>query len=135
MGTRGTCGYRLNKEDHLWYNPYDSYPEYLGVKMLKIARGVEPMGEALPLYEGQNEDNNWINHGHCEWGYIIDVDVSEFQVYKSNAPRDAEVADGLHDYGYGCKLVAVWPIGSVPDDWIFHVRERLDLLPEDFRRR
>lgn len=37
MGTRGTYGFRKNGEDKLTYNHYDSYPSYLGVKVLEFA--------------------------------------------------------------------------------------------------
>lgn len=38
MGTRGTYGYRKNKQDKLMYNNYDSYPEVLGQNMLKYIK-------------------------------------------------------------------------------------------------
>lgn len=38
MGTRGTYGYRKNKQDKLMYNHYDSYPEGLGQNMLEYIK-------------------------------------------------------------------------------------------------
>lgn len=38
MGTRGTYGYRKNKQDKLMYNHYDSYPEGLGQRMLEYIK-------------------------------------------------------------------------------------------------
>ena len=38
MGTRGTCGFRLNGQDKLAYNHFDSYPSGLGTD---IARQVQ----------------------------------------------------------------------------------------------
>jgi len=36
MGTRGTVGFRIDGEDKLTYNHYDSYPEGLGVDVVKF---------------------------------------------------------------------------------------------------
>jgi hypothetical protein len=37
MGTRGVVGWRLDEEDKVAYNHFDSYPEELGVKVLDYA--------------------------------------------------------------------------------------------------
>ena len=38
MGTRGAYGIRLNGQDKVFYNGYDSYPSVLGNDMLKVVR-------------------------------------------------------------------------------------------------
>ena len=38
MGTRGIYGFRKNNEDKLTYNHFDSYPDYLGVKIADFCR-------------------------------------------------------------------------------------------------
>ena len=35
MGTRGVIGFRIDDKDKVMYNHMDSYPEYLGVKILE----------------------------------------------------------------------------------------------------
>lgn len=35
MGTRGAIGFRIDQTDKLFYNHHDSYPDYLGDKMVK----------------------------------------------------------------------------------------------------
>lgn len=37
MGTRGTYGFRINDQDRITYNHFDSYPECLGRKILTYA--------------------------------------------------------------------------------------------------
>jgi hypothetical protein len=34
MGTRGAIGFRINNEDKIQYNHFDSYPSYLGLEIL-----------------------------------------------------------------------------------------------------
>jgi hypothetical protein len=41
MGTRGALGFRVNGEDKLMYNHFDSYPEGLGSEVLEFLRGWE----------------------------------------------------------------------------------------------
>lgn len=38
MGTRGLWGFRKNGEDKLTYNHYDSYPAYLGCKVIEFVK-------------------------------------------------------------------------------------------------
>lgn len=40
MGTRGTFGFRLDQEDKLTYNHFDSYPDGLGNDVVEFIRGV-----------------------------------------------------------------------------------------------
>lgn len=37
MGTRGAYGYRVDGEDKVTYNHYDSYPDILGARILSYA--------------------------------------------------------------------------------------------------
>jgi len=39
-GTRGIIGFRLNSQDKLTYNHFDSYPDGLGVALLEEIRTV-----------------------------------------------------------------------------------------------
>lgn len=40
MGTRGVLGFRLNGQDKVTYNHFDSYPEHLGTTMVNFAKQV-----------------------------------------------------------------------------------------------
>lgn len=39
MGTRGAIGFRVNNEDKVQYNHFDSYPSYLGLEILNYIQG------------------------------------------------------------------------------------------------
>lgn len=40
MGTRGTIGFRIDGKDYLTYNHYDSYPDGVGVDVLKEIKSI-----------------------------------------------------------------------------------------------
>lgn len=40
MGTRGVFGFRLSGKEYVVYNHYDSYPDGLGVEVIKFIRSV-----------------------------------------------------------------------------------------------
>lgn len=42
IGTRGIIGFRYNGIDKLTYNHWDSYPSWLGVKILEEIKGISP---------------------------------------------------------------------------------------------
>jgi hypothetical protein len=45
MGTRGIFGFRIDGEDRLTYNHYDSYPEGLGVDVVDFVRSIDNIKE------------------------------------------------------------------------------------------
>lgn len=61
MGTRGTYGYRKNKQDKLMYNHYDSYPEGLGQRMLEYIKmySTKEMNEIYDNIKFVENDKNF----------------------------------------------------------------------------
>ena len=61
MGTRGTYGYRKNKQDKLMYNHYDSYPEGLGQRMLEYIKmySNKEINDICDNIKFVEEDENW----------------------------------------------------------------------------
>lgn len=60
MGTRGAAGWRIQGEDYLTYNHYDSYPSALGLDVLAhthiaVGRGIGALAEAIMRCEVVDE--------------------------------------------------------------------------------
>lgn len=51
MGTRGAIGFRVNEEDKITYNHFDSYPGYLGVKMIQFVQSTRNNDELKEIAE------------------------------------------------------------------------------------
>lgn len=45
MGTRGAIGFKLDQKEVIFYNHFDSYPDYLGNKMVEYVRSVSDWNE------------------------------------------------------------------------------------------
>lgn len=76
MGTRGTFGYRKNKEDKLMYNHWDSYPDGLGQNMLEYVKmySTKEMNEVYDRIKFIENDENFEKSGKME-GIIHDRDI------------------------------------------------------------
>lgn len=64
MGTRGTFGYRKNKQDKLMYNHWDSYPDGLGQRMLEYikmysTKEINDTYDNIKIVEADNDDKYW----------------------------------------------------------------------------
>lgn len=71
MGTRGAIGFRFDQKDVLFYNHSDSYPEWLGVKMVELVKSINESGD---------------------WNALRDQ-VSKFQiVMRDDTPTEAQKA-------------------------------------------
>ncbi len=86
MGTRGAYGYRIDGEDKVTYNHYDSYPDELGSNIIGYASQMElekmrEVAKSIVLVNG-NED----------------VEKKLIERYKSYA--DLGVADGTYKSWY-----------------------------------
>lgn len=192
MGTRGVIGFRIDDKDKVMYNHMDSYPGYLGVKILEdideiisldVSKTVKETRinklkenvRNIRLIEEEEEnlspvDIEWAKqHGFanfnvggkeiswyqllrglqgnlidclkhsvmldakdfikdslfCEWGYIINLDSLELEVWEGFQTEPAEgnrygegVSHTSHrgDHYYPCKKVASWPLDELPSE-------------------
>lgn len=106
MGTRGYIGIRMNEQDKGGFNHYDSYPSYLGKRLLEFLKD-KPKEELKHLFEEIGKktipadeypcvwdfDKNCINPDiviyndflkkslWCEYAYIINLDNNTFEFY------------------------------------------------------
>lgn len=79
MGTRGALGFRSEGQDFITYNHMDSYPAWLGLKILDFLR------ERLARPEGEAE---------------LRAQVSQLRlVDEDDAPTEADI-ERLHRFGY-----------------------------------
>jgi hypothetical protein len=82
MGTRGAIGFRVNNEDKVQYNHFDSYPSYLGLEILNYIQGtnlhaLKATAERIILVE-QEESPTSEQIKECEaW---TDSDISDNSV-------------------------------------------------------
>lgn len=192
MGTRGVIGFRIDDKDKVMYNHMDSYPGYLGVKILEdideiisldVSKTVKETRinklkenvRNIRLIEEEEEnlspvDIEWAKqHGFanfnvggkeiswyqllrglqgnlidclkhsvmldakdfikdslfCEWGYIINLDSLELEVWEGFQTEPTEgnrygegVSHTSHrgDHYYPCKKVASWPLDELPSE-------------------
>jgi len=62
---------------------------------------------------------------HCEWAYFVNIDAGTFEVYKGFQRKPHQLgrfADETQRSGYyPCALVAEFPLGDIPGDWIKRV--------------
>lgn len=202
MGTRGVIGFRIDDKDKVMYNHMDSYPEYLGVKILeeideiisldvsktvkktrinklkekvRNIRLIEELEKKLsPLdiewakqhgfanFDVGSKEISWyqllrgmqgdliscLKHSvmldakdfikdslFCEWGYIINLDSLELEVWKGfqTEPTDGNrygegVSYTCHegDHYYPCKKVASWPLDELPSEAVMKHLEKLE---------
>ena len=202
MGTRGVIGFRIDDKDKVMYNHMDSYPEYLGVKILeeideiisldvsktvkktrinklkekvRNIRLIEELEKKLsPLdiewakqhgfanFDVGSKEISWyqllrgmqgdliscLKHPvmldakdfikdslFCEWGYIINLDSLELEVWKGfqTEPTDGNrygegVSYTCHegDHYYPCKKVASWPLDELPSEAVMKHLEKLE---------
>jgi hypothetical protein len=99
MGTRGYYCYKLNGIYYVFYNHFDSYPEGLGLELLKSINGIDlcckdailkfimcsinnyvienpPYRQIVISGNAMSGSSNW----DCEWIYVLDFDKKLFQV-------------------------------------------------------
>ncbi len=108
MATRGAYGFRVDGQDIITYNHYDSYPSGLGNDILKelhkidsdtlnrVARSIKardfrrvdhPDISVADFFAGKFTniiDNSGFlaKSSHCEWAYIVNLDEGVLEVYK-----------------------------------------------------
>ena len=136
MGTRGAVGIRMNGEDKVGYNHFDSYPEGLGNEIVTWLKNTNK--EELKYlfngidFESDSDVFDWgehkMNHNFeeysgflgnslfCEYAYIINLDDDVLEFYEGfNKNPDAKgryaslKSDKDTDY-YGVKLVQKIPL-------------------------
>lgn len=79
MGTRGLYGFRKNNEDKTTYNHFDSYPDYLGVNILKFIRkhsnaALNEFYDRIIMVD-ENEKPTSKEIGHCFVNEAVNLDV------------------------------------------------------------
>lgn len=87
MGTRGTYGYRKNKQDKLMYNHYDSYPEGLGQRMLEYIKmySTKEINDICDNIKFVEDDENWNLSGEME------TRIQSREVYLSSFHEDKTI--------------------------------------------
>lgn len=61
MGTRGAIGFKLDQKEVIFYNHFDSYPEALGVDMVKYVRSIknwDVIRDQVTAFEAVDDDVN-----------------------------------------------------------------------------
>lgn len=87
MGTRGTYGYRKNKEDKLMYNHYDSYPEGLGQNMLEYIKmySNKEINDICDNIKFVEKDKNW------NLSREMETRIQSREVYLSSFHEDSTI--------------------------------------------
>lgn len=107
MGTRGAIGFRVNNEDKVQYNHFDSYPSYLGLEILNYIQGtnlqaLKETAERIILVE---EDGIPTEEQIVECQPWTNLDVSEHSVSDWYCLlRDAQ--GGLNAFSEGLKYMS-----------------------------
>ena len=202
MGTRGVIGFRIDDKDKVMYNHMDSYPEYLGVKILEDIDEIISLDVSKTVKETrinklkenvrnirlvEEEEKNlspvdieWAKqHGFanfnvggkeiswyqllrglqgnlidclkhsvmldakdfikdslfCEWGYIINLDSLELEVWEGFQREPTEgnrygesISFTSHrgDAYYPCTKVASWPLDELPSEAEMKLLEKVE---------
>lgn len=135
MSTRGTFGFHENGKDELYYNHWDSYPDGLGAAFIDYLK---------------EKDNNWIEEImenpksrnddficdslFCEYGYIMNYDTNELEVYTGFQRKPPE--GRYHDCGlsnrdpdyYACGLVTAISMDTINH---YSTKELVDFIVEE----
>ena len=165
MGTRGVCGFRINGEDLLNYQQFDSYPTGVGAKIMENIREfsneqlaaaairIQVIDDKIPPTDEQIEEcKSWadtsVSSGtlkdwycllrkcqgtlqpfvegmkylanskdflydsvFCEWGYIVNLDTGNLEIYRgfnkkkrNDAGRYADKTMDENEQYWGCTL-------------------------------
>lgn len=109
MGTRGTYGFRKNGEDKLTYNHYDSYPDYLGRKVVEFCKNhnVEALNEVFDKIVLVNERDTPTEEqiAECIKNGFADFNVSsgrkeDWYCLLRNCQGDLECLANAKDHAY-----------------------------------
>lgn len=137
MSTRGTFGFHENGKDRLYYNHYDSYPEGLGEAFINYLKGCETNWiEPIISNPRERDDDFILDSLFCEYGYIMNKDTNELEVYVGFQKEPPE--GRYHDYipsdkeYYACGLLT-----AIHMDTINHytTKELIDFIEEEERER
>lgn len=119
MGTRGIIGFFNGEETKVMYNHYDSYPEWLGIKVLEFLRTADmdivkrqvkklkKVGKRKPTLQQQEKlakyaDTN-VSTGSLDDWYVL--------LRKTQGDMQATLDAGFYDDGYnftGDSLLCEW---------------------------
>lgn len=142
MSTRGTFGFHRNGKDELYYNHWDSYPDGLGVAFIDYLKGNKD-GNWIEeiLAHPESRDDNFIKDSlFCEYGYIMNYDTNELEVYTGfqTEPPEGRYRDCLpRDTVNGGEYYACGLLTAIHADTInrFSTRELIDFIIEEERER
>lgn len=139
MGTRGLYGFHKNGIDKLTYNHLDSYPDWLGKKIVEFCMehdlGVDGGDWYWTLRPNQGCPENWlpfIDSGSkvymidnssfikdslfCEYAYIVNLDTDQLEFYCGfqHKPDETNRYGCEEDQGYyPCRMVACFPLDVI----------------------
>lgn len=115
MGTRGAYGFRIDGQDKVTYNHFDSYPEWLGVRVVefvrctpreemeRIARDLVLVREAdVPTPEQVEECRAWTDltvssRSTTEWYCLLRKAQGNLQAYREGLRYMTDNRDFLGD--------------------------------------
>jgi hypothetical protein len=82
MGTRGAIGFRVNNEEKIQYNHFDSYPSYLGLEILNYIQGnnIQALKETAEQIILVDEDDKPTEEQIMECQPWTNLDVSSHSV-------------------------------------------------------
>lgn len=136
MSTRGTFGFHRNGKDELYYNHWDSYPDGLGaafIDYLKNGKTESNWIEEIIANPKERNDEFILDSLFCEYGYIMNYDTNELEVYTGfqKKPPEGRYRDsGVIDGYYACGLLTAIHMDTIKH---FSTKELVDFIYEEER--
>lgn len=146
MSTRGTFGFHRNGKDELYYNHWDSYPDGLGAAFIDYLKNGKTesnwIEEIIANPKERNDEFIW-DSLFCEYGYIMNYDTNELEVYTGfqNEPPEGRYHDygiahrdrtGVTDGYYACGLLTAIHMDTIKH---FSTKELVDFIYEEEREK
>ena len=138
MSTRGSFGFHENGKDELYYNHWDSYPDGLGAAFINFLKGKGEDNWITDIMSDPNARNDYfiLDSLFCEYGYIMNKDTNELEVYVGFQKEQPE--GRYHDYipsdrgYYACGLLTAIHIDTINH---YTTKELIDFIEEEERER
>ena len=134
MSTRGTFGFHRNGKDELYYNHWDSYPDGLGAAFIDYVKGEDDIWITEEMEKPENRNDEFILDSlFCEYGYIMNYDTNELEVYTGfqKEPPEGRYRDyGVTDGYYACGLLTAIHMDTIKH---FSTKELVDFIYEEER--
>jgi len=138
VSTRGTFGFHRNGKDELYYNHWDSYPDGLGaafIDYLKNGKTESNWIEEIIANPKERNDEFILDSLFCEYGYIMNYDTNELEVYtgfQKEPPEGRYCDSGVIDGYYACGLLTAIHMDTIKH---FSTKELVDFIYEEEREK